>query len=262
MPNYASALVTRTKDSWNRVPASGNDYLPRSTSGYNITRGILLPYFNGGSPQDIERLINQGVIFQFNPEKISYSKENRFGEFNRLGYSAQINFWNSGGPFSISFDLMMDYTPGSLYKSFRHPNGTFNNYNKTNGEYINVDDYTNSGLGDQELGLLPEIEKLLAFQYPKQGNNELVTFVNNMPDFRGERQFFQPPYVLFNYGNVVAKCFVQSLSRSDVLFNTKLNPIRTEFSITLLVVENEIVNTNLVLRPAQEKITNFKNDWV
>ena len=266
MPTFADSivtnvntLVTNVRDRYSRPNSPGQEKIPfpKTIPGQSGTRGKIIPMVDIG--QDC--LLDRAVFFQFNPEEIRYSKTNNWGNHQRLGFAYEIPFWVSGGAKTISFTLMMDATASSNYRHFRSRSSNDSNSNPAGSEYLNLDDYYASGDAPGSLGLLPEIEKLEALQYPiNRSTGDLVSFKNGFPDILSLKQFSNSPFVVFSYGSVSAVCFVSGLERRDMLFNKELNPIRAEFSVTLNVHEAKVVNTNFLVQPQLKPIPPTSND--
>lgn len=240
LDNSVETLITNIHDRYFQRRDPKNPVPDISFPGQTSTRGLLIPQM----AIDNNDIVDASIVFQFNPEEISYNKPINYTSHNRLGFPDEIPFWVSGGAKTISFMLTMMYTAGTNYKNMiMRPNKSLRNDNTTNDAYLNTDDFTS--LDDK--GLLPAIQKLEALTYPmRNGNTELVKFSNGMADITSLEQFANPPFCLFSYGNVCANVFVIGLERTDKLFNSVLNPIRTEFSVTLQVIAAKSIDKNFV----------------
>lgn len=265
-----SATVTNIKDRYFRQAPPDVDKLNYPDAGPRIaTRGMLIPYMGEGKKIPLDR----SVVFQFNPEEIEYEKTNEFSHHERTGFSYTIPFWVSGGSKTISFKLFLDATPGSNYRIFKKPISSKYQTKSANGTHINFDDYILSGLAEGSEGLLPELEKIESFQYPvnkknldlvqfstrRQVNGTNQSFTPANPDVLSLEQFSNPPFIIFSYGNVYAVTLIQNMRRKDMLFNSSLNPIRSEIDLVLEVHESRIIDTNIIFS-ARNEITKQRND--
>lgn len=265
-----NSTVTNIKDRYFRDAPPDIEKLNYPDPGPRVaSRGMLIPYLGDGKKIPLDR----SVIFQFNPEEIEYEKMSEFSHHDRLGFSYTIPFWVSGGSKTISFRLFLDATPGSNYRIFKKAISSKYQTNANNGTHINFDDYLLSGLADGSEGLLPELEKLEAFQYPidkskqdlvqfntrRQVSGTTQSFTPANPDVLSLEQFANPPYVVFSYGNVYAVTLVQSMRRKDILFNKDLNPIRSEIDLLLEVHESRVIDTNVIFQTKVE-VEKQRND--
>lgn len=250
-------MLTNVKDRYYRPgpPDKGSTLsFPFIEQSMTRSRGLLVPQTALNNKNTLQSHI---ISFQFNPTEITYAKGMNYTEHQRLGYSYEIPFWVSGGAKTISFTLTLDGTAGSQYRNMVGKEVVQKN-DSNNNEYINFNDYKNSPDGNGK-GLLDEIAKYEALMYPmRQTDKELVQFKFGKAEVLDLKQFTNPPYVLFTYGDVAVNCFVQ-VARKDILFNRKLNPIRTELSITLTVIEAKVLDKSFVAtRAVGELLSNFK----
>jgi hypothetical protein len=220
---------------------------PAVDQSMTATRGMLIPQNAIGGE---DSFVKNAILFQFNPETITYSKQLNYTQHQRLGYAYDIPFWVSGGAKTISFKLTLDGTAGSQFKNMIVRPGRGSSYvndnNVPNGGYVNLNDYRSSPDGNGK-GLLEEIAKFEALVYPMQANDtRLMEFNFGMAEVNKMAQFANPPYVLFSYGNVAANVFVTGYDRSDILFNKVLNPIRTELNLSLTVIEAKVLDKSFV----------------
>lgn len=256
-------LVTNIRDRYIKpFPPSPDRPIafPSIDQSQTAVRGMMIPQM---AISNEASLIENAILFQFNPETITYTKAVRYTSHERLGYASDIPFWVAGGARNISFKLTLDGTASSQYKNMAVRPGANNSYsndnNIPNGSYVNLNDYYNSADGNGN-GLLKEIAKFEALLYPMVKNGTgLVDFNFGMVEVSKIRQFDNPPYVLFTYGDVAANCFVTSLDREDVLFNRKLNPIRTELTIQLSVIEAKVLDKNFVANRSKGGGNSFGN---
>lgn len=250
--------VTNTLDRYrsNIVPGPENRLNFPDTSPTQATRGMLIPYMGDGKSLPLDR----SVIFQFNPEEISYEKTLNLEHHERLGFPYTIPFWVSGGSRIISFQLFLDATPGSNYRLFKRATSSPITNNSVNSPYINFNDYYTSGLADGSEGLLPEIQKIENYMYPvdkkrqqlssfssrRQVHGTTQSFNSSNPDVITIEKFSNPPFVIFSYGNIYAVTLIVGYKRVDKLFNKDLNPVRSTIDLSLEVHEAKIIDTNIV----------------
>jgi hypothetical protein len=199
-------------------PRLFNNYIPDYS--YNITRGILA----------IKKDISQYLIFQFNPEELTDSKDVSYEDRPRLGFDHQDFIWVNGGPRTVSFTLKLDATNGSkvthLGKLPRDTAGAS----------------TNNLTHDPAYGTLKQVEFLQALQRPFEPRQSAPRFIKGsaLPN----TQFTPPPVVIFNYGPIYLEGVISSLSVSHKEFNRGLVPVMSDVTVTFKVQEGKIISIN------------------
>lgn len=254
-----STTLTSIQDRYTlqQPPGPSTLQVPVASVGMTPVRGILLPQVDAGRQLPLDR----AVIFQFNPDEVTYSKTNNWAAHQRTGFPADIPFWVLGGAKTISFKLWLDATAGSNYRIFPKSASGNQNMNASGGPYVNFNDYNVTLSGQGTDGLWPEIQKLEAMQYPiNKKTNDLVSFKNGLPDTLSLGKFSNPPFVVFNYGNLYAVVFVRDLNRRDIHFNQYLNPDRCEFDVVLSVQEYRTVDPNMIVSPVGKSLPYQTND--
>jgi hypothetical protein len=219
---------------------------------YNSMRGVIVPVLTNG----FNNLMPHAVVFQFNPDTISYQKQNNYGSHERIGHKDSIPYWQNGGARIINFKLHMEGTAGAQFKTFKGSGSVSGDGNSS--AYINYNDW--DSVDNNRRGLLDEIEKLEALQYPlvDTGKDRLpTTFINGIP--KHSKQFTSTPRIILSFGSLYAEGYLINLSRTDVLMNKYLNPIRSEFDVTISVDEARVVDTNVVIRPTEIPQGNLNN---
>jgi hypothetical protein len=195
-----------------------NSYVPDYS--YNVTRGILA----------IKDDVAQYLIFQFNPEEITDTKEVTYEDRPRLGFDHQNFIWVNGGPRTISFTLKLDATNGSKVTHLgKLPNDS-------------VGASTNNLTHDPAYGTLKQVQFLQSLQRPKEPGQTAPRFIRTaaLPN----TQFTPPPLVIFNYGPMYLEGVISSLSVSHKEFNRALVPVMTDVTVTFKVQEGKIIAIN------------------
>lgn len=197
------------------------------SASYSSVRGLLAPK-NYSSEDEI-------LLFQFNPTEIRDSKQSVWNERTYPGFSANDYFWANGGPRVMSFTLQFDATAGTNNVVFGK-NTAWGN-----------EGYTT--LGDiYPKGVMGFVEKLTSFQYPIQVDATKPRYSSGLaiPNIR----FMPPPVAIFVLGDFYLEAVVTSVDTTYTLFNKKLQPIRCECSVSLSILETDIVpiNDNLLIK--------------
>lgn len=202
----------------NEETVNGNKVRDREDVPYSSIRGIIAP--KGYKSND------EILLFQFNPEQITDVKEAEWSTKSYTGFNANNYYWVKGGERSLTFKLYFDATASYNTKLFG----------------VNTA-YGNQGADSLDSvfprGVMDMVEKLTKFQYPIQEDSSRPRFSTGLavPNTR----FLPPPIATFIFGDLYLECVVASVSADYTLFNKKLQPIRAECSVTLKVIETDVV---------------------
>jgi hypothetical protein len=207
-------------------------------TGYSSKRGIM-------AEKGFELNPERCLIFQFNPETISDSKDNNFVTKPNTGFQHVDYVWGNGGERTITFNLHFEATA-----AVNSPH--FNKGRNTSDEYF----WSQVDTLDKNFpnGTLDDVEVLRSYQYPKKETPVSPRFSNG--GFIPSPKFMPPPVVIFSYGPYYLEGYVTAVNFSHELFNKDLVPIRTKAEVTFKVLESIVVPV-VPLAESKHQVPNF-----
>ena len=217
--------------------------------------------------------LEKGYVFQFNPQQLMDTKSSTWSTRNYPGLSYNDYVWAGGGERIVTFELMLDDTPGShttyflpdtvaatikntpvpaavveqkrnrdtLATAFGVPTIPTSKETAKVTQMVDFEWDMNGAFSVtrvHERGVLDAVEYLQSFLYPEPLKDE------NTPRFAeggiiSLNQFRPPATAVFSFGPILLQGIIKSAPVTYQLFDRDLTPIRASVSVELGVLEFE-----------------------
>ncbi len=148
------------------------------------------------------------VRFQFNPGQITDRRAVSYATVNAPGGLMPQLHYTQGGERTLSFNVRID--------------GLFSGPAEESVPIARGDDGS----------IVPELNKYRAFLYPETEDWEEAQ-ASFVPIYTDLQHFRSPPTCRLGLGERVIPCVVTDVSITETLFNSELEPIRAEVSVSL-----------------------------
>jgi hypothetical protein len=152
------------------------------------------------------------VKFQYNPTQLSDKRAVSYASLTAPGLLLPVRQYIQGGDRTISFTVRID--------------GLFDGP---------ADDEIDISK-DDDGSIAPELDKYRAFLYPRNARWKEASEQGFVPLYASApQQFVSPPTCRFGFGNrPVLDCVVTEVSITELLFNSRLGPLRADVAVTLV----------------------------
>lgn len=147
------------------------------------------------------------VQFQFNPEKLQDRRAVDYAKISAPGLLMPVRQYNQGGDRTLTFTVRVD----GLFREREQPRIA----------------------RDDQGGINGELNKYRAFLYPRISSWR-STRGSFQPLYEQTKVFASPPRCRFGFGHRVVDCIVADVGITELLFNSRLAPMRADVSVTLV----------------------------